>query len=419
MGLLQRLNPFAGNTKSGQPMTSADLADVLLAADTSSDTGVTVTPANAMYVGPVFACVRVLSESVGVLPIKVYEQQGESQVAKPGSQLAKVLAKPNDFQTCQEFLEMAVAHLALRGNFYAYKNTFNGKLLELIPFAAGSVTPRITEKHEVVYDVSFANGTRDIMTGDQIFHVKGFSTDGIVGLGPIAHARQSIGLARATEKHGGRLFKNGAQPGGVLSTNEQLKPETFERVKQSWNEKHQGVDNAHKVAILEAGLSYQSIGMTSGDAQFLETRKYQRSEIAGIFRVPLHKIGDLDKATFSNIESQGQEFVTDSLLPYLTRIEQRINTTLVAESQRGKVFVKFTVNALMRGDMKARAEYYTKQMQNGVLSPNEIRALEDMNPREGGDIYLTPMNMLINGKPAVDEPAPEPETDSEATPDAD
>ncbi|MCX4025114.1 phage portal protein [Spartinivicinus marinus] len=364
-----------------------------------TDTNITVTPESAMRCCTVFSCIRVLAESVGQLPLNYFVQQGEKRVKATGNRLYHLLKlSPNSYMTSQELWELCITHLCLRGNFYAYKNTVKGELRELLPLNPDNVEPKLLDDYTLVYDVTFANGSRDILTADQVFHVKGFSVDGIKGVSPISYARNAIGLGLATEKHGAKLFSNGARPGGILSTDQTLNDDVVKRVKQSWDDQYQGLDNAHKVAILEAGLKWVSVGMTSDDAQFLETRKYQRSEICGLFRVPPHMVGDLEKATFSNIEHQAQEFVVNALVPYLTRIEQRIQVSLIPEAKRASHFAKFNVNSLLRGDMKSRAEFYTKLQQTGSLSPNEIRALEDLDPRDGGDIYLTPMNMLINGK---------------------
>jgi HK97 family phage portal protein len=211
---------------------------------------------------------------------------------------------------------------------------------------------------------------------------------------------ESIGSSIAAEQHGAKLFANYAIPGGVLSTPQVLKKDSHQRIKDSWNEIHQGVENAHKVAILEAGVQWTKTGLTAEEAQFLETRKYSRSELAGIFRVPPHKIGDLDRSTNNNIEHQELEFYQDGILPYLTRIESRIRFSLLRPSDRSKFFAKFTVNGLLRADMAGRGQWYDSMVRNGAISPNEIRENEDMNPREGGDIYLTPSNMNVNGQPA-------------------
>ena len=387
--------------KGGVLKTSADLAEFMLDGDTAS--GVTVNSATAMRHAAVYSCIKVLSESVGQLPLQVIESKAGIKTLLPDSNAQKVLNMPNDAQTGQEFWETVVIHLKLRGNFYALIDRFNGRLTGLLPFHAGQVTPKRRPDGSVVYHVVHNDGRSDVLESSEVLHLKNISADGLVGLSDIGQARESIGLSMATEKHGNKLFKNGAKPQGILTTDEVLSDETYERIKKSWQESHEGVENAHKTAILESGLNYKSLIMTQEDAQFLDTRKYQRSEICGLFRVPPHMIGDLERATFSNIEWQGQDFVTYSLMPILMRIENRLNLTVLTSVTDANRQARFEVQSLLRGDMKARAAYYTQMEQAGALSPNEIRGLEYMNPRDGGDIYLTPMNMNINGK-KPDEP---------------
>jgi len=262
-----------------------------------------------------------------------------------------------------------------------------------------AVIPQRDDNWETTYKITFPNGTTDTLPADQILHIRLFSTDGLNGINPIQWGRNAMGLAKATERHGSKLFKNAALPSGGFATESTLKPDTYADLKEQLADMASG--NAHRSMVLQGGLKWFQTSMTSEDAQFLDTRKFQRSEIAGMFRVPAHMIGDLEKATFSNIEHQGLSFVQHSLMPYLSRIEQRLKKSLLPKNDREHYF-KFNANALLRGDMKARAEFYTRMQQTGSLSPNEIRAFEDMNPRDGGDIFLTPMNMLIDGKPAED-----------------
>ena len=391
-----------GGSKSGQIDSSANLAEYL-GAGYESDTGISISPSTAMRYAAVFACVRVLSESVGMLPVGLYERKGDARVQSFGGLADLISVSPNEFQTAQEFWEQCIVHLCLRGNFYAWKNVVGGELRELIPFGAGCVTPVLREDYSIWYKVQYANGSQDVLPGADVFHVRLASLDGITGLSPTAWNRETIALGIATQKHGSKVFKNGARIGGVLTTDGILGDEPYERVKKSWSDTYSGVDNAHKVAILEQGLKYQSVMMSSEDAQYHETRQFQRSEIAGIFRVPPHMIGDLEHATFSNIEHQARQFVDQALIPLLTRIERRILVSLIPPAMRARQFAKFKTNSLLRGDTKSRAEFYTKMIQNGAMSPNEIRALEDMNPRDGGDIYLTPLNMAIDGKPVEQE----------------
>jgi HK97 family phage portal protein len=392
-------------------LTSEDLAREL-AAGGGGIPGVRVNARTAMRHAPVFSCVRVLAESVGQLPLNLFEETGnQRQKAKKHPLYNLLHIAPNDLQTSQEFVEMIVAHLALRGNFYAFINRglSGDRIRELLPLNADAVAPKLSQDGaRVLYDVQFADGRRDVLPAEKVFHVPLFTLDGFRGVSPIEYARDAIGLNIAIERHAARLFANGASPGGVLETDNVLTDEEYTRIRESWEAKHQGLDNAHRVAILEHGLKWAAVGLSAEDAQMLESRRYGRTEIAGIFRVPPSMIADLERATFSNSEQQARTFVDYTLMPYLTRIEARIRLRLLAEKDQANHFAKFNVNALLRGDMKSRGEFYTRQVQNGALSPNEIRELEDQNPREGGDIYLTPANMLIDGKPPPEaEPAKE------------
>lgn len=353
----------------------------------SSTSGVAVTPNSAMFYAVAFACVRVLAESVGQLPIHLYRANGRTREKATDHPLYRLIhERPNEFQTTQEFHEQLVMQLALRGNFYAFKNRgkSGGAVRELLPFMPGAVTP-VQAGWSTMYEVRYSDGKTDILDADQVFRVQLMG-----GLSPVAQAKEAIGLGMATERHGSKLFSNGARPGGVLSTDKKLSPDTVKRLREDWSSRHEGTGNAHRTAILEEGLKWTATAMTADDAQFLETRKYQRSEVCGIWRVPPHMIGDLERATFSNIEHQGLEFVTQALMPYLVRIEQRYSASVIQEPG---VYAKFNVNSLLRGDMKSRSQFYTQMLQAGALSPNEIREFEDMNPREGGDVWLTPMNL--------------------------
>lgn len=390
--------------------SSQALAD-LLGVGYESLTGLSVTHASAMRFSTVQACVRVIYETVGTLPLVLKEVKdgGNSSAAAVNHPLYRILkVNPNEFMTAAEFKELMAGNLASRGNFYAYKNVVRGELRELLPLSPSSVTPKLRDDWSVVYEVNFANGKTAVLTQDEVFHVRLFANDGLTGVSPIMQSRDSIGLALAAEMEGARMYKQGVKLSGVLSTDGTLSDEAYARIRSSWDTTYAGVSNAYKAAILEGGLKFTPNAMTATDAQWIEARKYQRSELAGIWRVPLHKIGDLEHATFSNIEHQSQEFVTDCLMPYLVKIEERVNMSLLSEKDRSKYYAKFNVNALLRGDMNARANFYTKLEQAGALSPNEIRSFEDMNPRDGGDIYLTPMNMAVNGKPIGENNAEKP-----------
>ena len=357
-------------------------------------TGKRVSSGRAMRLTAVFGCVRVLAESIGMLPCNIYKSTGKGKEKAIGDRLQKLVSmKPNGYMTPQEFWELIIVCLCLRGNFYAYKVKALGEVVELLPLDPGSVQPKLNSKWEPVYQVTFPDGSTDILGQDDIWHVRILTLDGLNGLNPIAYAREAISLAAATEEHGSRLFSNGAVTSGVLRTEQQLSDTAYQRLKADFEEKHQGLGNAHKPMILEMGLDWKSMALNAEDSQFLETRKFQLEEICRLYRVPLHMVQNTDRATFSNIEELGMGFINYSLIPYLTRIEQRINIGLVRESKQGVFYAKFNVGALLRGDMKSRFEAYATAINWGMYSPNDCLELEDRNPRPGGDVYLTPMNM--------------------------
>ncbi|GLQ31656.1 phage portal protein [Litoribrevibacter albus] len=361
-----------------------------------STSGVEINARNAMQIGTVFMCVRVLAESIGMLPLRLYEEVGGSKNLVSGVRLANLLRNgPNDFMTAQEWKECVVTHLCLRGNHYSYVNKVRGEPRELLPLNPDAVKPIINDDWTIEYEVTFPNKIKRTLSQNEILHIRLFSVDGVNGLGPIQWCRNGLGLAKATEDHGSRLFKNGAHPGGGFQTDQTLKDEQYNRLKDQLDTFNS--EGAHKPLILEGGLKWHQISLSAEDAQFLETRKFQRAEICGMFRVPPHMIADLERATFSNIEHQSLDFVQSALMPFMTRIEHRLAKSLLKPTSNQ--YFKFNANALLRGDIKSRGEFYTKLQQAGALSPNEIRELEDMNPRDGGDVYLTPLNMAHDGKP--------------------
>lgn len=383
-----------------------------------SSSGVSVTPATAAAFGAVFACVQVRAESLGQLPMHMYERKGERSKKKAVDHpLYRLLHHaPNEGCTAQEFWEWVSACLDLHGNAYAFINWVNGRPYELLQLSPNDVQVGVTKSRDIFYKVTTPEGPKSYGP-KEILHIKRMSLDGYTGASIIAQARETIGLAMALEKHGAKFFKNGGAPGGVLRTDKVLGDKEYEALVESWEESHGGLDNAHRVAILEAGLQWQNIGMPLKDIQFLEGRKFSRTEIAGLFRVPPHMIGDLERATFTNIEQQGLEFIIHGMVPTLTRCERRCWMQLLTEEEQKRFYMKFSTNGLARGDMAARGAFYNLMIQNGVYSPNDVREYEDLDARDGGDIYLTPMNMLIDGKqpaaPAKPSPDDKPQEDDE------
>lgn len=403
--------------KSGDKAMTPQALSELVGISYNTYAGKRVSPRLAMQLTAVFGCVRVLAESVGMLPCSLYEQLDRGSKKAIKERLYKLLSvKPNGYMTSQEFWELLIACLCLRGNFFAYKVMALGEVVELLPLDPGSVVAKLNSQWEPVYQVTFPDGSSDTLSQKEIWHVRIFTLDGLNGLSPIAYARQAIGLGMATEEHGSRLFSNGAVTSGVLETDQTLSDEAFNRLKADFEDRHQGLANAHKPMILEMGLKWNQISLSAEDAQFLETRKFQLEEICRIFRVPMHLVQNTDRATFNNIENLGIGFINYSLVPYLTRIEQRINLGLVKASKQGQLYAKFNVGALLRGDMKSRFEAYATAINWGMYSPNDCLELEDRNPRPGGDVYLTPMNMTT--KPtdsAKPKPQEEPNDDDQTT----
>lgn len=371
-----------------------------------SASGVIVNPQNAMQSAAVYACVKVLAESVGMLPLEIYTKgaNGSRTLADKHPLYELLHEQPNEYQTAVEFLEMMVLHLNLRGNAYAYINrTRSGRVVELIPLHPDYVTVLMDNTNTVVYRVGTENGAQKIIDRSELLHIKGLTLNGWLGISPIAYARESIGLALATEKFGGQLFRNGAKMGGVLEHPGKLSDEAYKRVKESFDQATSG-ESAHKTALLEEGMKWTKVSMEANDAQFLETRKYQRGEIASVFRVPPHLIMDLERATFSNIEQMSIEFVQYSLMPWLTRIEKAIRRDVFSADDKKNATVKFDVSALLRGDSAGRSAYYTAGISSGWLTRNEARAMELLNPIDGLNTPLMPLNMT-DGTDDPDEAA--------------
>ena len=368
----------------------------VLGVEYETNAGQVVTTNSAMQQLTVFNCVRVLAESVGMLPCRLIKQEGRERNAASSHRLYPLLTMaPNGYMTAQEMWELLIACLCLRGNFYAYKVMALGNVVELLPINPTCVTPKLNDDWTVEYEVKFKDGIRTL-TQDEIWHVRLFTLDGLNGLNPIAYARQALGLGQAMDKHAAKLFTNGAVTSGVLATDQQLTDEAFSRLKTEFQGEHMGVANAYKPMILEMGLNWKPISLNAQDSQFIESRKLTDAQICGLFRVPPHLVASMEKMTLNNIEHMGMSFVNYSLVPLLTRIEHRIQVGLLSEKDRINHYAKFNAGALLRGDLKGRYESYGKGIQWGILSPNDCRDLEDLNPRDGGDVYLTPMNMTTD-----------------------
>jgi len=370
--------------------------------------GITVTPELSIQCIAVFACVRILSESVASLPLHLYRRRPDRGKERAADHwLYPILHDlPNPEMTSFELREILMGHLALWGNAFAeIEYDGAGRVRSLWPLRPDRMRVR-RQNGELYYHYTLPNGGPEVvLPRSRIWHLRGFGYDGVVGYSPIALARQAVGLALATEEFGARFFGNGARPGIVLEHPGVLSDEAHRRLRESWEERHQGLSRAHRVAILEEGMKVHEVGIPPEDAQFLETRRFQVTEIARLYRIPPHMLADLERATFSNIEHQSLEFVIHTLRPWLVRWEQAIYRDLIPPQERGSLFAEFLVDGLLRGDIESRYRAYAVGRQNGWLSANDIRELENMNPiPEGGDIYLVPLNMV----PAASLQAPTP-----------
>ena len=396
------LRSLLGRKSAPQAIDTSEKLAQALGAGYESNSGQRVTTNSAMQQLVVFNCVRVLAESMGMLPCQLLKKTDRFRLPATSHRLYPLITMaPNSYMTAQEFWELLVACLCLRGNFYAYKVTALGNVGELLPLNPDIVTPKLKDDWTVEYTVNFESGTRTL-TQDEIWHVRLFTLDGLNGLNPIAYARQALGLGQAMDAHAAKLFTNGAVTSGVLRTEQQLSDEAFGRLKTEFQGEHMGVANAYKPMILEMGLDWKPISLSAQDTQFIESKKLTEAQICGLFRVPPHLVASMEKMTLNNIEHMGMSFVNYSLVPIMTRIEHRIQVGLLNEKDRLTHYAKFNAGALMRGDLKGRYEAYAKGIQWSILSANECRDLEDMNPREGGDVYLTPMNMTTKPEAADD-----------------
>lgn len=367
--------------------------ETILGGWVNTASGISVTEETALRSTAVFACVRVLSETVASLPLIVYERIGDGKQRAINHPLYRLLhEQPNPEMTAFELREIMMAHLLLWGNAYVeIQRNAGGRIVGMWPLRPDRVDILRDQMRNLVYRVQLGGGY-EYLPSRQVMHVRAFGVNGEKGISPIQAARQSVALGLAAEEFGNRFFRNGARTSMVLTHPGSLSEDARLRLEAQLNQQYVGLSNAHRMMVLEEGMSASSVGMPPEDAQLLETRKYQVEDIARIYRVPLHKIGSLDRATFSNIEHQALEFVTDSVVPWATRIEQKIQQSLINEPKR--FFVEHLVDGLLRGDIASRYNAYSIGRTNGWLSANDIRRLENMNPIPDGDIYLVPMNMM-------------------------
>jgi len=364
---------------------------------TRSGSGVLVTPETALRLIDVYACVRVIAETMGSIPNLLYRNLGQDEEGNPRKELAtdqglyQVLkSRPNNWQTSIEFVEMMTGHVCLRGNAYGEKVWGSrGAVDQVIPLHPARMQVQQLDNGQLRYVYRRPDGKEVTYRQDEIFHLRGFTSDGMIGMNPVQVAREGIGLAIATERFGARVMHNNAVPNGVVSHPATLSDKAYARLRASIRDQTGGVEKAGSFLILEEGMKWQQIGMKPEDLQFLETRQMNLRQIARLFRVPLHMLGDLEAgASYASVEQMGQEFITYTLLPWMVRWEQAIARDLIADPET--YFCEFDVDRLARGDMASRYAAYSVARQSEWLSVNEIRGKENLNPIEGGDEHSNP-----------------------------
>lgn len=362
--------------------------------------GKPVNERTAMQTTAVYACVRILAEAVASLPLHVYEYRddGGKKLVHDHPLYYLLHDEPNPEMTSFVFRETLMSHLLIWGNAYAQIiRDGAGRVLGLYPLLPDKMEVQRDDKGNIYYVYSrnsdenptFKEYGNIKLEAEDVLHIPGLGFDGLIGYSPIAMAKNAVGMTLACEEYGASFFANGANPGGVLEHPGVLKDPS--KVRESWNSVYRGVSNAHKIAVLEEGMKYQQIGIPPEEAQFLETRKFQINEIARLYRIPPHMVGDLDKSSFSNIEQQSLEFVKYTLDPWVIRWEQSLQRSLLLPGEKGKYFIKLNVDGLLRGDYQSRMNGYAVGRQNGWFSANDIREMENMNPipdEEGGNLYL-------------------------------
>ena len=366
----------------------------------ASSSGVTITKENAMTLSGVYSAVRVYADAIASLPMHVIKVSGRNLEKDTGHPIYKLLAyKPNNIMTSYDWRQIAIPQLLLWGNSY-----------NLIEFAGGGsrrpigilpVHPSMVEVDlldgVLVYHIKIEKGADLVVDQTQMIHFRGLG-DNIKGKSAIDYAKDNLGLGKAAEEFGSSFFKNGATASGVLSTDNKLTDKAIKNLRDSYNDTYTGVNKANKMMILEEGLKFQQTSVAPDSAQFLETRQFSISDIARWFKLPPHMIGDLENATFSNIEQQDLNFVKYSILPYVEMIEQELNCKLFRENELGKVYINMNLDGLLRGDITTRVEAYSKGIQNGWMTPNEARMKEGLNPINGLDTTW----MQINTAPIKD-----------------
>jgi HK97 family phage portal protein len=363
----------------------------------SNSSGTSIGGLNALQVSGIWACARLFCQTMGSLPLHLIQDTGKGKIKAIDNPLFTLLHdSPNQYMTSMEWREAMALGYILFGNSFSKIERIGNRIVALTLMRPDWMLIRVNKQGELEYEYRPGSATPEVYKPSDILHFRNFSIDGIVGLSPVEQQRHVIGLAAAQQDQAGAIVRNGGAVSGTLEHPSHLKPEIAQKIRDSWDAIHSGASNAGKVAVLWEGMKYNRLGLTMLDQQFLEQRKFQLSEIARIYGFPPHKIGDLDRATFSNIEHQGIEFVVDSILPHCIRWEQRMNKTLLFGAMASNTYFKFNVDGLLRGDAAARASFYSTMVQNGIFTRNECRENEDRDRSDqpGSDELTVQVNLI-------------------------
>jgi HK97 family phage portal protein len=401
--MFNRLKSLLGYEQKATLATpSPELIALFGAAPSAS--GVAVTADTAIRNSTVFGCVKILSESVAQLPLHLYRRtaDGGKERATDHPLSALLNGQPNDWTSSYEWRLFLQGQLCLHGNAFAFINRANGQIAELVAIPSPSVT--VTSNPvtmEPAYQVTGSDGQKSDYDRSQILHLKSLGTGTNEGLSPITLMKEPIGVALAMEQHAARLFASGARPGGVFKYAKTLGAEAMKRLRDSFSAAHAGGSNSGKTLILEDGMDFTPLQFTSVDSQFLETRRHQVAEIARGYRIPLHMLQELERATHNNAESMGRQYVSLTLLPWLKLWEGAISRSLLNAEERGEYFAEFLIDDLVRADLAQRFTAYSQAVTNGILSPNEVRSAENRSPYPGGDQFRLPLNTEDATAPAT------------------
>lgn len=362
--------------------------------------GVVVNKQTAMSFSAVWNAVRILSESVAQLPLHIYQRNanGDRDVLFNHKLYDIVHSKPNNYQTKYLFMQKIMYEICIYGNSYVYIERTNGGIPTAL-YCMDANEIDVIKKDDAIFYVNHKDG--HTYSSEEVMHFRGLSTDGIKGMSPIDQCSNSIGWGIAVEAFGNSFFRNGAKLSGILQTDRTMTEEAIGRLRNSFNQNYSSIQDSLQTMVLEEGLKFNPVSISNEQAQFLASRTFAVEEVARVFNIPPHMLKDLSKSSFNNIEMQSQEFVTYTLMPYLSNIEAEMNTKLFKESERGKVYVEFNVNGLLRGSVKDRAEYYRTMLNIGAMTINEIRQKENMNSVKEGDelwmqINMTTVDKIVN-----------------------